>query len=85
MEGRTFIRSANTGISGIINPRGIVIAKLGMQKKGVIDYRLDIKNTKTMYSVYREKAFYLIMLTLFMLICISFFYNKFKQIKSKNY
>ena len=85
MEGRTLIRSANTGISGIINPKGIVISKLGIQKEGVIDYRLNIKNIETVYSVYREKVFYLIMLTLFMLICISFFYNKFKQVKSKSY
>ena len=85
MEGRTLIRSANTGISGIINPKGIVISKLGIQKEGVIDYRLNIKNIETVYSIHREKVCYLIMLTLFMLICISFFYNKFKQVKSKSY
>ena len=79
MEGATLVRAANTGISAIINSKGVVISKLGLEQKGIIDYRLDVKNIKTVYSIYREKVFYLIMLTLFALICISFFYNKFKS------
>ena len=41
--------------------------------------RLNLKAKKTVYSIYRESLFYLIMLTLFLLICISFFYNKNKR------
>tara|TARA_B100000029_G_C17560818_1_gene953278 strand:+ start:11 stop:1540 length:1530 start_codon:yes stop_codon:yes gene_type:complete len=79
MEGLTLIRAANTGISGIIGPAGNVVTKLGLEKEGVIDYKLNLKAKKTVYSIYRDSLFYLIMLTLFLLICISFFYNKNKR------
>lgn len=79
MEGLTLIRAANTGISGIIGPAGNVVAKLDLEKEGVIDYKLNLKEKKTVYSIYRDSLFYLIMLTLFLLICISFFYNKNKR------
>tara|TARA_Y100001968_G_C19404132_1_gene742691 strand:+ start:59 stop:1108 length:1050 start_codon:yes stop_codon:yes gene_type:complete len=79
MEGLTLIRAANTGISGIIAPSGKVISKLSVDKKGVIDYKLNLKSVKTMYSIYGETLFYLIMLTLFFLTCIAFFYGKNKK------
>ena len=80
MEGVTLIRAANTGISGVIGPNGKILKKLGLGQAGIIDYRLNVNSIKTVYSVYRDKVFYLIMLTLFALICISFFYNN-KQVK----
>ena len=79
MEGLTLIRAANTGISAIIGPTGNVLSKLGLEKEGVIDYKVNLSSIKTVYSVYQELLFYLIMLTLFLLICISFFYNKNKD------
>ena len=65
MEGVTLIRSANTGVSGIISPEGNILRKLSLENKGIIDYRLNVRTIKTVYSIYREKVFYLIMLTLF--------------------
>ena len=76
MEGLTLIRVANTGISGIIGPKGTTLIKLGLQKDGTIDYKLDIKEVKTIYGRHGESLFYLIMLTLLCHICISFFYGK---------
>ena len=63
MEGTTLIRASNTGISGIISPKGNIISKLGLGKEGVIDYRLNIKKIKTVYSNLRERIFFFIMLT----------------------
>ncbi len=80
MEGTTLIRAANTGVSGIISPKGITISKLSLGKEGIIDYRLNIKKIKTVYSNFRERIFYLIMLTLFILIYFPFFYNKYKKV-----
>ena len=80
MEGVTLIRSANTGVSGIISPEGNILAKLSLENKGIVDYGLNVRTIETVYSIYREKVFYLIMLTLFLLIGISFFYNdRFKE------
>ena len=84
MEGVTLIRSANTGISAIISPKGNILKILDLENTGIIDYRLDIRTIDTAYSIYREKVFYLIMLTLFLIIGIQFFYNDgFKDKKSK--
>ena len=66
-------RAANTGVSGIISPEGNILAKLSLENKGIVDYELNVRTIETVYSIYREKVFYLIMLTLFVLIGISFF------------
>ncbi|MFG1464898.1 apolipoprotein N-acyltransferase [Xanthobacter sp. DSM 24535] len=36
-EGLPLVRSANTGISGIIDPLGRIVADLGLDKRGVVD------------------------------------------------
>ena len=36
MEGATLVRAANTGISGIISPKGTVISKLGLEQKELL-------------------------------------------------
>ncbi len=84
MEGITIIRSANTGVSGIISPEGNILAKLSLESKGVVDYRLNVRTIETVYSIYREKVFYLIMLTLLFLIGISFFYDYIFKVKKSN-
>ena len=79
MEGVSLIRVANTGISSIIDAKGNILKKIDLGSEGIIDYKLPIKETKTLYSVYGESIFYLIMLTLLFLICIPFFYVKLKK------
>ena len=84
MEGVTLIRSANTGVSGIISPEGNILRKLSLENKGIVDYRLNVRTLETVYSIYREKVFYLIMLTLLFLIGISFFYDVIFKVKKSN-
>ena len=42
-EGLPLVRAANTGISGVVDPYGRVIAHLGLGKAGVVDARLPQK------------------------------------------
>ena len=84
MEGVTLIRSANTGVSGIISPEGNILRKLSLENKGIVDYRLNVRTIETVYSIYREKVFYFIMLTLLFLIGISFFYDVIFKVKKSN-
>lgn len=50
VESRKFVaRSANTGISAIINGRGDVIKRLGYEKRGTIKGRVGINNIQTFY------------------------------------
>ena len=79
MEGNTMIRSANTGISGIIGPDGNIMAKLDLEQEGVVDYKLNIRSIKTVYNNYGNSLFILIMLTLLFVICNSVFYRKNKS------
>ena len=44
------IRSANTGISAIINKKGEVEKKIGINKQGVILSKIIPSNSKTFYS-----------------------------------
>ena len=46
MEGVILIRSANTGVSGIISPEGNILSKLSLENKGIIDYRLNIRTIR---------------------------------------
>ena len=76
MEGITMIRSANTGISGIVGPDGIILAKLDLELEGVVDYKLNLRSIKTVYNKLGDSLFVLIMLFLLLVISISFFYKK---------
>ena len=49
-QGLPLIRAANTGISGVIDPWGRVIAKIGLGKVGVIDSELPVATKPTFYS-----------------------------------
>ena len=46
MEGVTLIRSANTGVSGIISPEGNILRKLSLENKGIVDYRLNVRTIR---------------------------------------
>lgn len=49
-EGLPMIRSANTGVSAVIDSYGRVLASLGMQEAGIIDHRIPPAREPTPYS-----------------------------------
>ena len=49
-EGLPLVRSANTGISGVIDPVGRVIASLPLGTEGVLDARLPNASAPTLYA-----------------------------------
>ena len=55
VETRRFVaRSANTGISAIINSRGNIVQKLGYEKQGSIKGAIGINTDKTFYVKYGD-------------------------------
>jgi apolipoprotein N-acyltransferase len=48
-EGLPLVRAANTGISGVIDPVGRVIASLPLGAEGVLDARLPVADAPTVY------------------------------------
>ncbi|MEM5581628.1 apolipoprotein N-acyltransferase [Roseibium sp. AS2] len=49
--GLPMVRAANTGISAIVDPRGVVIEELGVFEKGLIDGRLPQRLSSTLYRI----------------------------------
>lgn len=49
-EGLPLVRAAGSGISGIVDPYGRVLAKLGLGKKGVLDGHLPAAISPTIYA-----------------------------------
>ncbi len=63
-EGLPLVRVANTGISGVIDGYGRVVAKLGLGKKGVVDSNLPRPLSRTLYGRLGDwTIFFLILLT----------------------
>lgn len=81
---RTFIRSANGGISCIINPLGETLIETKMFEKAAIKSKIELRNEITFYSKFPalipDFAFY------FTLIIIFLFYSKkiYFKLKKKN-
>lgn len=61
-EGLPVMRSANTGISAVIDPFGRILAKLGLGKTGVLDHALPRSLPKTFYAKTRLPAFIVLFL-----------------------
>ncbi len=53
-QGLPLVRVANTGISGVIDPKGRILATLGLNRTGVIDAKLPVSMKPTIYSRYRN-------------------------------
>ncbi|HSK40909.1 MAG TPA: apolipoprotein N-acyltransferase [Arenibaculum sp.] len=51
-EGLPLVRAANTGISGVVDPYGRVVASLGLGEQGVVDSPLPAAIPPTLYSRY---------------------------------
>ena len=61
-EGVFIARSANRGISAFINPNGRVIKSLGTRESGNIELNFPHFNKSTLFSIYGNKIFFLIIL-----------------------
>ena len=53
-EGLPIVRSANTGISAVIDPFGRIIARLGLGAEGVLDSALSKPTSPTLFSRVRD-------------------------------
>ena len=48
-------RVANTGISAAFDYKGILVGKINLSEKGILDILLPLKQEATIYSRYRWK------------------------------
>jgi apolipoprotein N-acyltransferase len=71
-------RSANTGISAVINPLGNIVAQKGWGEMGVIKYQIPIKSNLTFYAKYGDWL-YLIFSSFAVLLFIQGIYKRFKK------
>jgi len=67
-SGKYVLRSANNGISAIINPLGVIEQKLDINETGYIDLTESIKIKTTLFARYGNKIFGLIILLYIFLI-----------------
>ena len=68
---KNIVRSANTGISSVINYKGEVVKTIGYELEGLINYKVGINNKITFYTLYGD---YIYRICLFFMILISAFY-----------
>ncbi len=74
--GKYTLRSANNGISAIVDPTGTVVDKININKEGVISLNEMVKADKTMFSTYGNKLYFL---TILLYIFLIFSFKKFKN------
>jgi len=75
--GKYTLRSANNGISAIINPTGVILDKIDIDNEGVISINEIKKVEKTLFSKFGNKIYFLIILLYIFLIF------SFKKIKNE--
>ena len=51
---KNIVRSANTGISSVINYRGEIVKTIGYEKEGLINYNVGVNNIITFYTMYGD-------------------------------
>jgi apolipoprotein N-acyltransferase len=56
-EGLPLVRAANNGISAVIDARGRVLARLGLNTRGVLDSALPGAGAPTLYAIYGDALF----------------------------
>ena len=75
-SGKYVLRSANNGISAIVNPLGVVEKKIGLDQSGFVDLFETKKIKPTIFSKYGNKIFIIIIL---MYIFLIFSFNRTKN------
>ena len=80
-EGLPVIRSANTGVSAIINEYGQYLKRLELGEEGVLDINLALNQKKTFYSVYGNFLYLISLIFMLMLTKFTFISRNFKQRK----
>src|SRR5690606_16393917 len=56
-EGLPLIRVANNGISGVIDPNGRILSRLGLDERGVVDAQLPRRRTPPPYARFGDGLF----------------------------
>ena len=69
---KTIVRSANTGISGVINERGEVVKKSKWDEAICLSDTVDVNNISTFYSIYGDYIGRLSVFIAFMLLIVAF-------------
>ena len=69
-QGLPLVRSANTGISAMVDAKGRVLASLALNERGVLDTQLPEGLSPTVYGTYGDTTF--VILVVFGLICAAF-------------
>ncbi len=54
--GRTIVRSANTGISGVITSKGEVLQSLGWDERGILTAEVPLYSSKTTYTLFGDSV-----------------------------
>jgi apolipoprotein N-acyltransferase len=62
--GLPLVRAANSGISGVVDAHGRVVAKLGLGETGVVDALLPVAIKPTLYAKFGDGILLIIFLTL---------------------
>jgi apolipoprotein N-acyltransferase len=62
--GLPLVRAANSGISGVVDAHGRVVAKLGLGETGVVDALLPVAIKPTLYAKFGDGVLLIIFLTL---------------------
>ena len=78
-QGLPVLRSANTGISALIDPYGKILKKIPLNIEGYLDVKIPKKIDKTFYSKFGSKNWNLLLICLFAL----FYFLCFKKKKYK--
>ena len=66
--GKYTLRSANNGISAVVDPSGSIIDKININNEGAISIKKMTNVDKTLFSIYGNKIYYLIILLYIFLI-----------------
>jgi apolipoprotein N-acyltransferase len=74
-EGRYLVRAANTGISGIVDPYGRVLARTGIYEPAVVVGEARFLRTSTIYARYGDVVAYLSVALTVVLLVLSGWYN----------
>ena len=70
-SGKYLIRSANNGITAIINPTGLIEKKISLGNSGYLDFSEKRVSYRTLFSLYGNKMF-LIIILLYIFLIFSF-------------